>query len=115
MRRDLKIEKNLIVCKGFYTPPYRSVFLQNSVLLRRQFPNHAIWGDPLFAISKYAEFAERVIAGLDNGEKPHLIQIEKANPLIANELQTLSQTVTSAEASIRLNIARQQQFSVTAL
>ena len=93
----------------------RGVLLQDSVLLRRQFPSHAIWGDPLFATSEYIEFAERVIVGLDNGEEPHLTQINKANPLVANELQTLGRTITSAEASIRLDIARQQQSSVTTL
>jgi hypothetical protein len=93
----------------------RGVLLQDSVLLRRQFPSHAIWGDPLFVAPEYAEFAERVIVGLDNGEEPHLTQIERANPLVANELQTLSRTVTGAKASIRLDIALQQQSSVIVL
>jgi hypothetical protein len=91
----------------------RTVFLQDSVLLRRQFPQHAIWADPLFATPGYAEFAERVLVGLNDGEEPHLTQIERANPLVANELQILGLTVASAEASIRLEITRQQR-SITA-
>jgi hypothetical protein len=55
------------------------------------------------------------MVGLDDGEEPHLVQIERANPLVANELQTLGRTVTSAEAAIRLEIARQQQSSMAAL
>ena len=90
-------------------------FLQDSVLLRRRFPDHAIWGDPLFATPEYAEFAQRVVIGLDGGEEPHLTQIEKANPLVASELQTLGRTVASAEASLRLEITRQQRSIVTAL
>ena len=91
----------------------RNVFLQDSVLLRRRFPQHAIWGDSLFATPEYAEFAERVLIGLNEGEEPHLTQIERATPLVANELQTLGRTVVSAEASIRLDITRQQR-SITA-
>jgi hypothetical protein len=93
----------------------RGVFLQDSVLLRRRFPGHAIWGDAIFATPEYAEFAERVIAGLNDGEEPHLMQIERANPLVASELQTLSRTVASAETSIRLEITRQQRSIVTAI
>ena len=84
----------------------RTVFLQDSVLLRRRFPQHAIWADPLFATPGYAEFAERVLVGLNDGKESHLTQIKKANPLIANELQTLGLTVASAEAFIRLEITR---------
>ena len=41
--------------------------------------------------------------------EPHLTQIERANLLVASELQTLGRTVASAEASIRLEITRQQR------
>jgi len=43
------------------------------------------------------------------------MQIERANPLVAGELQTLGQTVASAETSIRLEITRQQRSIVTAI
>jgi hypothetical protein len=68
-----------------------------------------------FATPEYAEFAERVVAGLNDDEEPHLMQIERANPLVAGELQTLGRTVVSAEAFIRLEITRQQRSIVTAL
>jgi Centromere DNA-binding protein complex CBF3 subunit, domain 2 len=94
----------------------RNVFLQDSVLLRRRFSGHAIWDDAIFATPEYAEFAERVIAGLDDDdEEPHLMQIERANLLIAGELQTLGRTVASAGISIRLEITRQQRSIVTAI
>jgi hypothetical protein len=70
----------------------RGILLQHSVLLRRRFLCHAIWGDPLFATPEYAEFAERLVTGLIDGEEPHLIQIERANLLVAGELQTLGRT-----------------------
>ena len=89
--------------------------LQDSILLRRRFPGHSIWCDPLFTSPEYLEFAERVDAGLVDGEEPYVMLIEKAHPLIANELQTLSRTVTSAEASIRLEMTRQQRSMAAAL
>ena len=70
----------------------RGILLQHSVLLRRRFLCHAIWGDPLFATLEYAEFAERLVTGLIHGEEPHLIQVERANLLVAGELQTLGRT-----------------------
>jgi len=93
----------------------RGILLQHSVLLRRRFLCHAIWGDPLFATPEYAEFAEWLVTGLIDGEEPHLIQIERANLLVAGELQTLGRTVASAETSIRLKITRQQRSVVAAL
>jgi hypothetical protein len=91
----------------------RTVVLQDAILLRRRFPSHPIWCDPLFTTPEYTEFAERVAAGLQGDPEPHLMQIEQANPLVASELQTLSRTLTSVEASIRLEITRQHR-SVTA-
>ena len=84
----------------------RIVVLQDSVLLRRRYPSHPIWQDPLFAAPEYHEFAERVEIALADGEEPHLSLVERAYPLIASELQILSQTLASAEASIRLEITR---------
>jgi len=76
---------------------------------------HAIWDDPPFATPEYAEFAERLVTGLIDGEEPHLIQIERANLLVAGELQTLGRTVARAETSIRLKITRQQRSVVCRL
>lgn len=61
------------------------------------------------------EFAERVVTRLNDGEEPHLTQVERANPLIANELQILGRTIASTEASIRLEITRKQRSIVTTL
>jgi len=41
--------------------------------------------------------------------------VERAYPLVASELQTLSRTLASAEASIRLEITRQQRSTAAAL
>ena len=43
------------------------------------------------------------------------MQIERAKPLVAGELQTLGRTVASAETFIRLEIGRQQRSIVTAM
>lgn len=93
----------------------RIVVLQDSALLRRRFPSHSIWVDPLFTTPEYVEFTERVEKGLDKTEEPHLTLIERANPLVAHELQTLGRTVTGSEALIRLDVSRQQQTATTTL
>jgi hypothetical protein len=49
---------------------------------------------------------ERVVTGLNDVKEPHLTQIERANPLVANELQTLGRTIASPEISIWLEITR---------
>jgi hypothetical protein len=87
------------------------VELRYDVERLRQFPGHAIWGDSLFATPEYAEFAERVVTGLNDGEEPHLTQIERTKPLVA----TLGRTIASAEVSLLLEITRQQRAIVTAL
>ena len=48
----------------------------------------------------YTKFAECILVRLNNGKELYLMQIERVNPLIANELQTLGLTMASTKASI---------------
>jgi Centromere DNA-binding protein complex CBF3 subunit, domain 2 len=68
----------------------RTIYLQDSVLLRRRFPKHALFATPEYAY---------------DGVEPHLTHIERADPLVTSELQTLGRTVASAETELRLEAA----------
>lgn len=75
----------------------RTVLLQDSVLLQREFPHHPLWEDPLFVRPDYEEFAREVEQSLEDLEEPEEIRLRRAIPAIAERLNVvqlgLTQTV----------------------
>jgi len=71
----------------------RILLLQDSVVMRREFPAHPIWADPIFARDDYLAFAKGVELSLLDVEKPEEIQIRKALPEIAERLSMLHQSL----------------------
>ena len=66
----------------------RTVFLQDSVLLRERHPDHPNFAHPLFQHPLYARFAAEVQAACENPEIPHNEQIQLAAPAIERELMS---------------------------
>jgi len=58
----------------------RVVLLHDSVVLRKQFPLHPIWKDPLFNCEEYLKFAERVESSLANVVTPDELIMQKYRP-----------------------------------
>jgi len=71
----------------------RIILLQDSVVMRREFPAHPIWADPIFARDDYLAFAKDVELSLLDVEKPEEIQIRKALPAIVERLSMLHQSL----------------------
>ena len=71
----------------------RVILLQDSVLMRQEFPDHPIWADPIFARDDYAAFAKDVKLSLLDVEEPEEIQIRKTLPAIAERLSILQQSL----------------------
>ncbi|KAF1330533.1 Short-chain dehydrogenase, partial [Globisporangium splendens] len=65
----------------------RVIFLQDSVLLRRQFRDHPIWQDPLFLSPEYRAFENEVIAKVPSAEALQDKTLESAIPLVATALK----------------------------
>jgi hypothetical protein len=72
----------------------RTILLQDSVIMRKEFPNHPMWSDPLFVREDYQRFAAEVELSLSNIEEPEEIQIKKTVPAIANRLTVVQQSLT---------------------
>ena len=64
----------------------RTIFLQDSVLLRREFPAHPMWEDALFGRDDYLRFAEEVKLSLTDLEEPDEIRLRRIVPDIASRL-----------------------------
>jgi hypothetical protein len=58
----------------------RVILLQDSVLLRQQFPLHPLWKDPLFSCEAYRRFAARVESSLVNAVTPEELTMQKYWP-----------------------------------
>ncbi|KAN0079726.1 Transcriptional activator of glycolytic enzymes domain containing protein [Elaphomyces granulatus] len=73
----------------------RDVLLQDAALLRREFPQHDLFNDPIFATSEYAKFEAAVTAavGAARDEDPHLVAVQKALPAVCDSLRTVTGVV----------------------
>jgi hypothetical protein len=80
----------------------REVILQDSVVLRRQFPDNAIWMHPVFQHPAYAPFAQQVEASIYEGEGPNqLSQLLQAVPMVVDILQSIEARRAQQEVSSR--------------
>jgi hypothetical protein len=68
----------------------REVILQDSVALRRHFPNNAVWIHPVFQHPSYQLFAHQMEEYLDEHSSPNqLTLIQQAMPQLADRLHAL--------------------------
>ncbi|KAK1946458.1 hypothetical protein P3T76_002011 [Phytophthora citrophthora] len=65
----------------------RVVFLQDSVIVRRKYPNHRLWKHDLFATTKYLEFDRELLAVMPTQPQPETQSIAAAVPQIAEVLK----------------------------
>jgi hypothetical protein len=85
-RHDLAAQAFLRLLKQL-----RVILLQDSVIMRREFPAHPLRTDPVFARVDYRTFAEDVELSLLAFEEPEEVRIRKTLPAIAERLNTLHQ------------------------
>jgi hypothetical protein len=91
-------DRNDMAAQGFlrFLDQLRTILLQDSVLLREQFPQHPIWDDPVFVRKDYQEFAVRIKCSLSNTETPEEVRLQQSLPMIAQRLNTMRQEVGQA-------------------
>lgn len=88
-RRDLAAQGHLRLLKEL-----RPIILQDSIILKEEFPDHPIWTDEVFAREDYKVFAQEVALALESTEEPEEIQLRRAVPLIAERLNIVQQANT---------------------
>jgi hypothetical protein len=71
----------------------RMILLQDSVLLRREYPDHIIWQDPIFVREDYLRFAEEVELSIREVEEPQDLRIRRVLPDVANKIDTHRQDI----------------------
>jgi hypothetical protein len=83
-----------LICNDFRLT-FIFLYPQDAALLRREFPQHDLFNDPIFAASEYAEFEVAVTAavGAAKDEDPHLVAVQKALPAICDSLRTVTGVV----------------------
>ena len=67
------------------------ILLQDSVIMRHEFPTHPLWADPIFERDDYRVFAKDVEFSLLEVEEPEEVWIRKTLPAIAEQLNILHQ------------------------
>jgi len=79
----------------------RSVFLQDSVLWRQEFPRHPIFQDPLFQTADYRAFELSVRGALAVAieEDPHSLAIRKAVPALNDRLRTMTGVIQNGQVT----------------
>ena len=71
----------------------RTVFLQDSPILRSMFPHHAIWEHALFDSPAYEAFAGEVILAHGKMDVPEDIQLRQSMPAMEEKVTTLQQVI----------------------
>jgi hypothetical protein len=104
-------EQDDLAAQGFLRllDQFRTIFLQDSVILRDLFPTHPIWTDPVFVREDYQEFAVQVKSCLSNIETPEEIQIRQTLPAIAQRLNVVRQDIN--QRLDELDIKQNQRLS----
>jgi hypothetical protein len=71
---------------------WANLYPQDAALLRREFPQHDLFNDPIFATSECVEFEAAVTAavGAARDEDPHLVTVQKALPAVCDSLRTVT-------------------------
>jgi Centromere DNA-binding protein complex CBF3 subunit, domain 2 len=67
------------------------VFLQDSALVRRLYPDHPIFAHEVFRNPEYRKFAAKIIDAEDNPEIPHNNPIQAIVPEISGSLRGIRQ------------------------
>jgi hypothetical protein len=67
----------------------KTVFLQDSVVLREQFPDHPNFKQPLFKTAEYRKFAAEVLAACKNPVASYTDQLQQAVPEVVIELRAM--------------------------
>lgn len=91
--RDSSSYEGEVVCKGFLRlmQYMKIVFLQDSALVRRLYPDHPIFAHELFRSPEYRTFAAKIIDAEDNPEIPHNNRIQSIVPEISGSLRGIRQ------------------------
>jgi Centromere DNA-binding protein complex CBF3 subunit, domain 2/Transcriptional activator of glycolytic enzymes len=88
----------------------RLVFLQDSVPLRREFPFHPLWADPIFERQDYQEFAEEVeLAMAEQDDEPQDALIRRALPVLADRMTAFEQAVSQKMGALEHAVNRNTQ------
>lgn len=64
----------------------RTIFLQDSVILRKEFPEHPIWRQEIFVREDYREFAAQVERATATVEEPFEVRLRNLLPDIASSV-----------------------------
>ena len=83
-----------LICRDFGLT-FIFFYLQDAALLRREFPQHDLFNDPIFSTSEYVEFEAAVTAAVEaaRDEDPHLVAVQKALPAVCDSLRTVTGVV----------------------
>jgi Centromere DNA-binding protein complex CBF3 subunit, domain 2/Transcriptional activator of glycolytic enzymes len=78
----------------------KTVFLQDSVILREQWPEHPNFQDPLFKTEEYQTFAAEVLAACGNPVVTHSEHLHQAVPEVVLELDAVRREFASLSHSL---------------
>jgi hypothetical protein len=87
----------------------REVLLQDSVILRKCFPLHPIFKDPVFHYAEYADFTALVEdACVSATAATYVDAIERVIPAVAHKLRNIHSAVLTSSVATDLRVAALQ-------
>ncbi|EDN11037.1 predicted protein [Histoplasma mississippiense (nom. inval.)] len=91
--QELPEDEQDLAAQGFLRllKQLRTVILQDSVLLQRQFPDHPLWSDALFVREDYQKYTLQIVQALETAVEPQEIQIQRVVPVITDQLKNVRQ------------------------
>jgi Centromere DNA-binding protein complex CBF3 subunit, domain 2/Transcriptional activator of glycolytic enzymes len=89
----------------------KTVFLQDSVVLREQWPDHPNFQQPLFKTAEYRKFAAEVLAACRNPVVTYSDQLQQAVPEVVIELRAMRRELGKMTQALdgRLNRVERRQ------
>lgn len=94
-----QLDQDDMAAQGFLRllDQFRTIILQDSVVLQAEFPQHPMWNHPVFVREDYRLFASQLQQSLVHGQTPQEVQLHQTVPLIADRLinihKDLQQTI----------------------
>src|SRR3981081_750338 len=87
----------------------REVLFQDSVILRKCFPLHPIFKDPVFHCAEYNDFTARVEAAcISATAETYVDAIERVIPAVAHKLRNIYSAVLTSSVATDLRVAALQ-------
>jgi hypothetical protein len=98
-------------CLGFLNllKKFRSVILQDSIILKVKYPQLFIWNHPVFHTDEYLNFADELRSAMETTEHPVSLSLQQVMPDMVAEVNSLKRSLEADSNVLGTKIQRLEQ------